>query len=66
MPEVDGMKLLHGIRNDLKLEVPVIMLTSNQEKATRKQARRAGANAYLTKPVDYHELIRVVGKLVPL
>jgi two-component system chemotaxis response regulator CheY len=66
MPNVDGMQLLDSIRNDLSLDTPVIMLTSNTEKAMRKQAKRTGANAYLTKPVDYNELIKLAGKLVKI
>ena len=40
------------------------MMTSLNEDKVRESASAAGANAYVTKPVDYNQLIQVVNNLV--
>ena len=64
MPVMDGVTLARKIREELSSSVPIIMLTSLNEDKVRESASSAGANAYLTKPVDYNQLIKVVNKLV--
>lgn len=59
MPEMDGIRLLEEIRKSDK-EISVIMLTGYGTLATAQQALVWGANQYLRKPPDIHELIRVV------
>jgi two-component system response regulator HydG len=59
MPNVGGMDLLKELRaRDAHL--PVIVVTSHQEVSAAVQAMRAGAEDYLTKPVDFDELGIVV------
>lgn len=59
MPEMDGIRLLEEIRKSDK-EISVIMLTGYGTLATAQQALVWGANQYLRKPPDIHELLRVV------
>ena len=53
MPEMDGLKFiaafraLHG-RN----EIPVLMITANDQRDIRYEALLGGANDFLTKPID--------------
>ena len=53
MPDMDGLKFiaafraLHG-RN----EIPVLMITANDQRDVRYEALLGGANDYLTKPID--------------
>ena len=50
MPELNGYQLCRLIRNDPALaHVPVILLTSLEERKDRFWAREAGADAYVTK-----------------
>lgn len=51
MPNVDGMALLEHVRK-MHSSTPVIMLTSMQDVGNAVAAMRAGAENYLTKPVD--------------
>lgn len=46
----DGFDVLTSIRRDLKLDVPVAVLTSSPEEIDRKRARQLGADCYLLKP----------------
>jgi len=61
MPEMDGIRALEEIRK-FDSEVSVIMLTGYGTLATAQQAMLGGANQYLRKPPDIHELIAAVKK----
>ncbi len=53
MPEKDGFEVLHAIRvEDRELELPIIMVTANDESKEIVRAFESGANDYVTKPVD--------------
>jgi CheY-like chemotaxis protein len=64
MPVMDGITLTQKIRNELVSDVPIVMMTSLNEDKVRESASEAGANAYVTKPIDYNQLIQVVDNLV--
>jgi FixJ family two-component response regulator len=51
MPEMDGLELLELLR-DRKIEIPVIIVTAQNESGLQERAKRAGAFAFLEKPVD--------------
>lgn len=59
MAPVDGMAVIEGARSRAPL-TPVVVLTAHGEIATAVAALRAGAFHYLTKPVDFEEVARVV------
>ena len=53
MPEIDGYKMLEMIRKKDELkDVPVLFLTSNNEKEHVVKAIKAGVNDYIVKPID--------------
>lgn len=57
MPKVSGMDILALLRDDDALRhTPVIVLTSNNDAATRLRALGLGAMDFLAKPVDPSEL----------
>jgi EAL domain-containing protein (putative c-di-GMP-specific phosphodiesterase class I) len=67
MPHIDGLTLLKLIRSqEAPTEfVPVLVLTADTERDSLKDALNAGANDFLTKPVDMDEfLLRVRNLLV--
>jgi two-component system chemotaxis response regulator CheY len=45
-------------------DIPIVVLTTKGEEASRTQALDAGANRYLTKPFDPRQLADVVGSLL--
>lgn len=58
-PKLDGITILKFLRSEARTRfVPVIVLTSSQDEASRIEALTAGANDYLTKPVNSDELIQ--------
>jgi len=58
MPDMDGVETCSRIRNDQRYtDLPIIMLTSVDDMDTLSNAFVAGANDYVTKPVNRMELI---------
>lgn len=57
MPRLNGMDLLRQIRSEDALQnLPVIILTAHSSPSNKLEALEAGANEFLAKPVDPHEL----------
>jgi putative two-component system response regulator len=57
MPGMDGFEVCKRLRNDPKLaEVPIIILTALDDRKSMLKGLDAGADDYLTKPYDRHEL----------
>lgn len=60
MPEMSGLELLELLRRR-EIGLPVIIVTGRGDATSRERAQRAGAFAFLDKPVD-HSLIDTVGR----
>jgi two-component system response regulator AtoC len=56
MPEIDGLETLRKIKEDLKSEIPVIMLSALGKAGTVVKAMKLGASDYVTKPFEDEEL----------
>src|SRR5450432_3482920 len=59
MPNMDGMELLAKLREQYP-GVPAIVTTAFGEVSSAVQAMRAGAEDYLTKPIDFDTLLLAV------
>lgn len=65
MPIMDGLKLVSLIRgNDQYREIPIIIITTEGAEEDRKKGLALGANAYLSKPIQTAELLKLVSSLV--
>ena len=62
MPEMGGAELVRAVRNGLKSDIPIVIITTRGEVKDRDLGMSLGANGYLTKPVDVKELIRTILK----
>ena len=64
LPKVSGLEVLEAIRSDdaLKL-IPVVVLTSSREEQDMVKSYRLGVNAYVVKPVDFHEFVNAIKEL---
>jgi DNA-binding response OmpR family regulator len=61
LPKVDGLQVLRQMRADKKLRmVPVVILTSSHEERDMVEGYRLGTNAYVVKPVDFHQFVDAV------
>lgn len=56
MPNMDGYELVRTLR-EYRQEVPVIMLTAKQTFEAKKEGFLTGTDDYMTKPVNYEELL---------
>jgi DNA-binding response OmpR family regulator len=64
LPKVDGLEVLQQIKSDQKLRmIPVVVLTSSHEERDMVASYRLGVNAYVVKPVDFHEFVNAIKEL---
>jgi len=64
LPKVNGFEVLEKIRSDENLKmIPVVVLTSSNEERDLVRSYKLGVNAYVTKPVDFHEFVNAVKEL---
>jgi PAS domain S-box-containing protein len=56
MPEMDGYEATKRIRGDLKLSVPIVILTASALRNEKQKSVELGANDYLTKPFAPEQL----------
>jgi DNA-binding response OmpR family regulator len=64
LPKVDGLEVLKQVKSDQKLNmIPVVVLTSSREEKDMVASYRLGVNAYVVKPVDFHEFVNAIKEL---
>lgn len=64
LPKVDGLEVLQQVKSDEKLRmIPVVVLTSSREEKDMVASYRLGVNAYVVKPVDFHEFVDAIKEL---
>jgi CheY-like chemotaxis protein len=64
LPKRDGREVLQQIKSDDKLKmIPVVVLTSSHEEKDVVASYKLGVNAYVVKPVDFHEFVNAVKEL---
>lgn len=63
MPGMNGLDLLPKVKAE-RPDVPVIMITAYGDAETKRQALERGAEALLTKPIDFSVLRNEIDALV--
>ena len=64
LPKVDGLEVLKQVKSDEDLRViPVVVLTSSKEEKDMVASYKLGVNAYVVKPVDFHEFVNAIKEL---
>ena len=64
LPKVDGLEVLKQIKSDGELRmIPVVVLTSSKEEKDMVASYQLGVNAYVVKPVDFHEFVNAIKEL---
>jgi CheY-like chemotaxis protein len=64
LPKIDGLEVLQQIKTDEKLKIiPVVVLTSSREEKDMVASYKLGVNAYVVKPVDFHEFVNAIREL---
>lgn len=64
LPKINGFEVLEKIRADESLKLlPVVVLTSSHEERDLVASYKLGVNAYVVKPVDFHQFVNAVKEL---
>jgi CheY-like chemotaxis protein len=64
LPKIDGLEVLKQVKGDDRLKkIPVVVLTSSREEVDMMRSYELGVNAYVVKPVDFHEFVNAVKEL---
>ncbi len=65
MPQIDGLRLIALMRVTPQLrDLPILIITSQEDPSVRADGMQVGANDYLTKPVDWARLPARVEALI--
>src|ERR1700723_2022696 len=64
LQKVHGLEVLEQVKSDKKLRmIPVVVLTSSREEIDMVASYKLGVNAYVVKPVDFHEFVNAIKEL---
>ncbi len=63
MPKLNGFQACRKIKT-IKNELPIILLTSKNQKSDEFWGKKQGADAYMTKPFDSKELFETAIRLL--
>jgi two-component system chemotaxis response regulator CheY len=67
MPVMDGLKLISLIRGEDGLaQMPIVVVTTEGAEEDRARALALGADEYLTKPIQAHQVLAVARGLLKL
>ena len=65
LPEMDGWETLAKIRQTPRYaHIPVVAITAYHSASVAEDARRAGFNAYLPKPLDTQLFVQHLGRII--
>ena len=65
MPQMDGIELTKWVRNNSGFQdIPLIILTTEDDKISKTKGMDNGASAFLTKPISKDKLINEIKNLV--
>lgn len=63
MPKMDGYEFIEKVR-EAHIDIPIIIVSTEDECKDIKKGIKAGCNAYLVKPTEPEELVNTVIKLI--
>lgn len=65
MPEVNGYEVIHTLKSNIKTkDIPFVFLTASIERKEIEQAASFGASAYILKPFEPEELLKIVNQWI--
>lgn len=66
LPEKDGFTMLKQLKGDTSVSsIPFICLTALDDNQSAQRAKTLGAAAYMTKPFDVDDLVKVIRQVIP-
>lgn len=65
LPAMDGVEVTRSLKADpMTVSVPVVAVTAYAMPSDEERMRRAGCDAFLTKPLRFSEFVSVIGRLL--
>jgi two-component system cell cycle response regulator DivK len=67
LPDIDGYEIARRLRTSVKTTLahtPIIVVTANAMRGDAQKALEAGANVYMSKPINIQELLEKVERFV--
>jgi two-component system chemotaxis response regulator CheY len=64
MPSTDGYELLRVARTEMRLTVPIVLISTMGRQEDVERGLAAGATAYILKPLSPHEIKRALRALL--
>ena len=66
MGDIDGFQFVKTLKeNPIYKHIPVILLTALADVVDKNKGIEAGAQAYITKPFNGKELVKIINQLLP-
>ncbi|AHG91648.1 PAS sensor protein [Gemmatirosa kalamazoonensis] len=66
LPDIPGEEVLRRLRGDARTaRIPIVVVSADATPTSLERLRASGADAYLTKPLDVDEFLRVVESFLP-
>ncbi len=67
LPVLDGVEVTGLLREHEEFrDVPVVAITAHDTADSRADASEVGCNEYVTKPIDFDRLERIINRLLPV
>ena len=64
LPKLDGLAATRQIRQKKGLKrVPILAVSAHDSPESRTEALEAGCNEYVTKPIDFDQLVQLLNRL---
>jgi DNA-binding response OmpR family regulator len=65
LPGIRGIELCRYVRRDTECpDIPIIVVSALRDEIVTKEIMDAGADLFMTKPLDWRELVRVISSLI--
>jgi PAS domain S-box-containing protein len=66
LPDISGEEVLRRLRSEERTaSIPIVVITADATRSTTDRLRAAGADAYLTKPLDIDEFLETLERFLP-
>ena len=65
MPDINGLELVRFVRESERHKLtPLVLISTDSRASDRERGMKLGADAYVTKPFEPHELMAVVDRVL--
>jgi len=65
MPVMDGFAATGAIRQELKLDLPILAMTAGVMQSEQERCIAAGMNDFIAKPIDVEQMLDIISRHIP-